>query len=197
MTDVWFTADLHLGHARICELSGRPFATVEDMNQALIERWNDTVGTRDTVWVLGDFAMGTIADTLPLGQRLHGEKHLILGNHDRPFMRRGKPDEQAWRDCYRDVGGFTEIHFGVDILLPTAPVPLRVLRLSHFPYVGDSQDVDRYPDQRPTDSGWWLLHGHVHEKWKINGRQINVGVDVWDFAPVHLDALLALAGGAS
>ena len=41
----------------------------------------------------------------------------------------------------------------------------------------------RYIEHRPDDDGGWLLHGHVHEKWRQNGRQINVGVDAWNFAP--------------
>ena len=59
----------------------------------------------------------------------------------------------------------------------------RVL-LCHFPYRGDSQEHDRFPDARPIDKGEWLLHGHVHDRWSQNGRMINVGVDANDFAPV-------------
>lgn len=50
----WFTADLHFGHANIINYSGRPFADVTAMNQALIERWNASIHPDDTVWVLGD-----------------------------------------------------------------------------------------------------------------------------------------------
>ncbi len=46
------------------------------------------------------------------------------------------------------------------------------------------QDDDRFPEYRPIDNGKVLLHGHVHERWLTNGKQINVGVDVWDYAPV-------------
>ena len=62
----------------------------------------------------------------------------------------------------------------------------------HFPYEGDSHDHDRYPDHRPLDDGEWLLHGHVHQRWRVRGRMINVGVDVWDYAPVPEDELVAL-----
>lgn len=64
---------------------------------------------------------------------------------------------------------------------------------SHYPYAGDSQDgPDRYTERRPADEGGWLLHGHVHHQWRVNGRQINVGVDVWDFAPVSAETLLGI-----
>lgn len=49
--------------------------------------------------------------------------------------------------------------------------------------------MDRYREERPADEGRWLLHGHVHERWRQRGRQINVGVDVWDYAPVSLEAI--------
>lgn len=38
----------------------------------------------------------------------------------------------------------------------------------------------------------WLLHGHVHDQWQVNGRQINVGVDVWDYRPVEVGRLAEL-----
>jgi calcineurin-like phosphoesterase family protein len=63
MTRFW-TADLHLGHANIIRYSGRPFTSVDAMDQALIARWNDTVRNGDEVWVLGDVAMGRIDDSL-------------------------------------------------------------------------------------------------------------------------------------
>jgi calcineurin-like phosphoesterase family protein len=60
----------------------------------------------------------------------------------------------------------------------------------HFPYRGDSHDQDRYVEHRPVDEGAWLLHGHVHERWRVLDRMINVGVDVWDYRPVS-EATLA------
>src|SRR4051812_8195892 len=80
---LYFTSDLHFGHQRIIELCNRPFGSVEEMNQTIIDRWNDTVKNDDTVFVLGDVAMGKISDSLPLVKKLKGNKHLVSGNHDR------------------------------------------------------------------------------------------------------------------
>lgn len=186
----WLTADLHLGHARIIDLCQRPFPDVDTMNQALIARWNAVVQPDDTVWVLGDFALGPIDQSLALGRQMAGTKHLILGNHDRPFTRHGKPDEDAWIRRYQDEAGFGYIWRGGH----TLDIGGRLVLLCHFPYSGDSNDRDRYADDRPADAGLWLLHGHVHEKWRIRRpeRMINVGVDTWDFAPVRLTDVLAL-----
>lgn len=61
----------------------------------------------------------------------------------------------------------------------------------HLPYQGDSHDDRRFVGQRPADAGLVLLHGHVHERWKVNGRQVNVGVDVWDYRPVSDPQILS------
>jgi calcineurin-like phosphoesterase family protein len=66
----------------------------------------------------------------------------------------------------------------------------------HFPYHGDSRgDTDRFAEHRPVDDGAWLLHGHVHDRWRQAGRQINVGVDAWGGQPVGDEALAELIAG--
>jgi len=186
----FFTADLHLGHRNIIEYCARPFGDVEEMNAALIERWNAAVSPQDEVFVLGDFALGQLSQTLPLVAGLRGRKVLLAGNHDRCWSGHKKGVEAGTR-LYLDAG-FDEIRQGV--------VPLNVggmaVRACHFPYRGDSLGRDRYLDHRPVDEGSWLLHGHVHEKWKVRDRMINVGVDVWDYTPVpeHVIADLIKSG---
>ena len=51
---VYFTADLHLGHANIIGHCGRPFASVEEMDRVLLQNWNDRVRPTDAVYILGD-----------------------------------------------------------------------------------------------------------------------------------------------
>lgn len=186
----WFTADLHLGHANIIGYSNRPFADVDAMDEALVERWNARVRPDDTVWVLGDVAMGRIDESLTLVQRFQGRKLLLAGNHDRCFAGHGEKAER-WVERYLDAG-FAEIHQGTIAL----DVAGHTVRACHFPYEGDSHDHDRYVRERPTDDGSWLLHGHVHERWRQRERMINVGVDAWGWAPVD-DATIAglLAAG--
>lgn len=182
----WFTSDMHFGHANIIQYSGRPFADVDEMNRSLTERWNDLVQPDDTVWVLGDVAMGHIADTLPLVGRLAGRKHLVTGNHDRCWDGHGhKADE--WIERYLDAG-FDDIHQGAISMT----VGGHDVVGCHFPYRGDSHDFDRFPHARPLDTGAWLLHGHVHERWRQHGRMINVGCDAWDCRPVAEATLVSL-----
>lgn len=182
----WFTADLHVGHANIIAYSGRPFTDVEAMNEALVARWNEVVEPHDTVWVLGDVALGRIDEALPLVGSLHGRKLLVAGNHDRCWAGHGGR-ATGWTERYL-AAGFAEVHQGqIDLAVGDHHVVA-----CHFPYRGDSHDHDRYVEQRPIDTGVWLLHGHVHERWRQRGRMINVGTDAWDCRPVDETTLAAL-----
>lgn len=140
----------------------------------------------DEVIVLGDFAMGRIAETLPTAALLNGRKVLLAGNHDRCWHGHKKGVEAA-TDRYLEAG-FDEIWQG--------SVGLRIGEVSvvacHFPYRGDSHDHDRFVAHRSVDRGAWLLHGHVHQSWKVRDRMINVGVDAWDYAPVSEGAIAEL-----
>jgi calcineurin-like phosphoesterase family protein len=182
----WFTADLHLGHRNIIDYCGRPFGDAEAMNRALVDGWNDVVVEDDDVWVLGDFALGKLADTLPLVRELRGRKVLLAGNHDRCWFGHGRRAD-GWTDRYLDAG-FDEVHQGE---LKYRVGDTKVL-LCHFPYRGDSHDHDRYREHRPVDRGSWLLHGHVHERWAQRGRMINVGVDATGFRPISEDEIAAI-----
>ena len=72
----------HFGHANIISLARRPFESVEEMDQVMIDNWNRVVGKRDTVYHLGDFAMGPGVDPEAYLPRLHGKIIRLQGNHD-------------------------------------------------------------------------------------------------------------------
>lgn len=179
----WFTADLHFGHANIIGYCDRPFDDVEAMNRAMIDNWNEIVGFDDTVWVLGDYALGKIDKTLALTSRLRGRKILVAGNHDRCWFGRPKHYEE-WTERYLEAG-FDEIIQGST----TFKLGSETVDVCHFPYQGDSHDEDRFTEHRPIDTGRWLLHGHVHGTWAQNEHMINVGVDVRGFRPISSENL--------
>src|SRR3546814_15811206 len=53
------------------------------MDEAMIARWNETVGPADEVWHLGDFAIRKPARYMAeILDRPAGRKHLVLGNND-------------------------------------------------------------------------------------------------------------------
>ena len=80
MATVRFIADLHLGHTNMALHRG--FATVEEHDEYIIEKYNSVVSKRDVTYILGDVTMEK-SSPYPLLDRLNGVKHVVLGNHDR------------------------------------------------------------------------------------------------------------------
>lgn len=80
--EVFFIGDTHFGHKNIITFSPetRPYATIEEHNEALVEKWNSVVRPKDVVWHLGDVAFGKV--NLKYISRCNGNKHLVMGNHD-------------------------------------------------------------------------------------------------------------------
>lgn len=196
-TNVFFTSDLHIGHARIIELCNRPFRDVDDMNEQLVERWNERVTDADVVFILGDLALGKIDESLEWVKILLGRKMLVPGNHDRVWSghpKKGKPVRPEDIARYEAAGIYIVDEQVPYVTEDGAPEWM----LCHFPDVGDSHDADRFDAWRPKPPHKpnVIVHGHVHEKWVTNGPRINVGVDVWDFAPAHQDEVRKLAEAA-
>lgn len=191
MGTVWLTADLHLGHLKICEMTGRPFTSVKEMNETLIANYNARVQPEDTCFFLGDVAMGQLADSLPLVGQMNGRKLLILGNHDRPsklYHHKTEEKRAAFTEMYRQY--FEEMS---EEAYYNCGFPFRLHHLPYFdPDFVDHAYEGRYSEHQPVDQGHFLLHGHVHNAWKRRGRMINVGVDVWDYKPVHINQIIEL-----
>lgn len=181
----FYTSDLHLGHTNIITYCDRPFDDPDHMNHELIQNWNSVVTDDDTVVVLGDFAMGKIAETLPLVAQLAGEKILLPGNHDRCWMGHPERKRKNWMGKYLDAG-FDEVI--MDLWYEENGV-----RYCHFPYTGDSHDADRYTEFRPPNDGMPLVHGHTHDHRAVSpdGKMVNIGVDAWDYAPILEEVVLA------
>ena len=137
--------------------------------------------------------MGGVEHTIEQLGRLHGRIVLVPGNHDRVWA--GDRRRERWRDRYLEAG-IAEI---VDATKSLELADGTVVDVDHFPYSGDSGPMDRYVDWRPADRGRVLLHGHVHSAWRTNDRMVNVGVDVWDYAPVReqqvIELIAATTGG--
>ena len=75
---VFFTADLHFGHNNIIKHCKRPFQSVDDMDDALIDNWNAVVSNKDTVYICGDVGMCKPDKLLRILWRLNGAKHLVF-----------------------------------------------------------------------------------------------------------------------
>ncbi len=96
MMKTFFIADTHFGEAEILRYENRPFTNVDEMDAAMIERWNAAVRPKDIVYHLGDF--GADGREAALLAKLNGVKYLVRGNHD--------PYSNA---AYREFG-FAEVY---------------------------------------------------------------------------------------
>ena len=77
---IYFTSDMHFGHRNIINLCQRPFSSAEEMDNCMIQNWNNTIKNNDEVYILGDIAWGDTDDYL---KQLNGKKYLVKGNHDK------------------------------------------------------------------------------------------------------------------
>lgn len=93
--------------------------------------------------------------------RLNGRKHLVTGNNDPPG---GMPEGWASVQPYAEIEREG-----------------RLLVLCHYPF----------RSWNGQHRGAVNLHGHSHGRMKPLPRQADVGVDVWDYAPVALERILA------
>lgn len=178
MSEVFVTSDLHLNHANIIWYCNRPFGSVEEMNRAITDNWNNAVQPADTVYILGDFAMGDRSKIPALLARLNGYKILVLGNHD------NKKDYQHFDNVTPLRWG--HIHQSVTFTMQHHP-------LRDGDIVPEPWDVLPPPVGAPHVA----LCGHIHGAWRskaitlADGRTIqqhNVGVDVRGFTPRRLES---------
>ncbi len=175
---LYFTADLHLGHANIIRHCGRPFASVEDMDRCLIDNWNRRIRPEDTVYILGDL-MFACKDPAAYLTQLAGQKHLIVGNHDAVWMKR-----------------LRKIHPGLLEHAFVSIQPMAELRVD-----GEAVILCHYPMMTWDGylTGAYHIYGHIHNQtasayWPLLAgmdRALNAGVEVNHYQPVTLEELKA------
>jgi calcineurin-like phosphoesterase family protein len=166
---VFYTSDTHFWHKNILKYCPRPWSTIEEMNEGMIERWNRAVRPQDIVYHIGDVGFGSTEKLKAIVQRLNGQKIVIKGNHDdrsnKSMIEMGF--QAAVPKMERDDGG-------------------RRWLLIHNPADAAGEGAEN------------VLCGHVHQHWarqtnymKMGIDVINVGVDVRDFTPRTMAELLA------
>lgn len=189
---IFFTSDLHIGHARSIELDARPFTDLDHMHRVLVNNFNATVPPGSVTYFLGDVGLckgSTIADII---KQLNGTKVLILGNHDK-----------AHNAMY---------NMGFDVVLNTATLYIAGERvtMSHCPLKGVwRENTESMKGAMPgamwhgdhknlkytvADEGQYHLHGHIHspnhgKSEKTLGRQYDVGVPANKYRPISISEI--------
>lgn len=194
MTTLW-TSDTHFGHVNIIEYCKRPFGGVDHMTTELTRRWNSVVKDSDTVYHLGDFALGPKWKWADYRKELNGQIIFVVGNHDLldPHKFATPTPHPQFLDML--APGDT---WETDAVMPLDGVS-GLLLMSHVPPTHVYNDGRTMMKEITHSDTLWagpendvLLCGHIHDAWRENKehRIINVGVDVWDYTPQPLETLL-------
>lgn len=128
----FFISDTHFFHSNIIKFTYskedtrriRPFSSIEEMHEHMIERWNSVVKDNDYVYHLGDVTFRYDGAFNNLMHRLKGKKRLIIGNHDKiwnPGLICNFEKADLWKGFKE--GNFTASHM---------PLPLKGLRDGAF-----------------------------------------------------------------
>ena len=179
---VFFTSDLHqhFRHGNIIKYCKRPFETVQEQTEKLIENWNKTVPDTATVFILGDFAFATKNQWRGFLNRITGKKYLILGNHDR--------HEDIPTEMFEDVVDLAKVSIKIK------DHEWKTFILSHRPILC----------WEGSNDGSIMLYGHVHtctnpevdetidsELVKLMPKNSwDVGVDNNNYTPVSVHEVL-------
>lgn len=171
MSKVLVTSDLHFWHTNVIKFEKRPWETVEDMNQALIDNWNEVVDDNDTVYILGDFCFASWPRTKEIVEQLRGHKILIIGNHDARWLRKVEPGYFDEICSYKEIK-YKDYHFV----------------MFHHPIAC----------WNGMEHGYYHLYGHIHSNFfdlpeGFNRKlSFNVGVDTNHYRPVELDWIIQI-----
>ena len=132
--NTFIISDTHFNHKNIIDYCDRPFASVEEMNDFIVEKWNQVVNNGDIVYHLGDLALGKQEDVRQILTKLKGRKTLVMGNHDHFSV-------QFYREC-----GFQVSRRPIELVFDSDDKFYRYL-LSHFPQSEENN-----------------IYGHIHDK---------------------------------
>ncbi len=182
---IYFTSDIHLGHERAIEHNDRPFATIEEMNDALINNINDTVGEKDELWILGDFAFKVKRDEVrEFRDRIKCKHvHLVNGNHDKNYSNDGIFETvQDYKKLKTQYGKFILFHY--PILEWNAGHYGTVHLHGHIHSRGEYNAENlkkKYCDRFPK--------GHLVKNKELGLRIYDVGVDANNYKPISVDEI--------
>lgn len=173
--EIFFTADTHFCHQPEFLWGPRGFSNVEEMNEAIVERWNKIVKPGDIVYHLGDTMLNDNEKGIEYFKRLNGQIFIIWGNHD--TQNRTNALFEACR--HKLMGGWYAyvIKYGKQSIY-----------LSHYPTLTANFDQKHFSRHVIN------LHGHTHQQknWldPSNPFMYHVGMDSHNCTPVHIDEVI-------
>lgn len=176
----WVSSDLHFFHRKIteyCPESRGMFQSVDEMNEHVVNTFNDMIQPHETLFILGDISFGSVDKTIELLTRIKCKKFLIHGNHDVKMLQ-----NSVFRNAYPKMRIINDS--------PYQEIKVDVDGKSHnvvlFHYSIESWHRKHY--------GAIHLHGHHHSPKAVphNGRAIDVGLDGNNMKPHNLPDLIRM-----
>ncbi|WP_299896721.1 metallophosphoesterase [uncultured Aquimarina sp.] len=166
---IFFTSDHHFGHSNIIKHSNRPFQDASEMNEVLIQKWNEKVSKNDQVYHLGDVGLTNPKKLQKILDRLNGRIYLIKGNHEKSAL--ACKDRFEWIKDYHELKIQDNDFQKNKQMIVLFHYALRVWNSSHW--------------------GSYHLYGHSHGNLKDDSSSlsIDVGVDCHNFYPVSYDEI--------
>ena len=181
---IYLTSDLHLGHSNIMKHCKRPFNSIEEMNNRIINNINDMVRPNDELYILGDLYFGEkqTINTFEYAKKIKCEHiHLIKGNHDMSYEDLLKLNEE--NKVFESISLYKELKY-----------EKRLFVLCHYPFMDNAWNKAMH--------GSINIHGHIHSNTNYNQEQkdkkilrYDVGVDANDYYPVLIDNILEFFKG--
>lgn len=152
----YYISDLHLFHSNVTKegtnFDRRDFETLDEMHDLIKENWNKTVTNADHVYILGDLTWKENDDAIALISTLKGNKHLVLGNHDRA-------KDQRYKQLFVEICNYKEIKDTIN------GKEYHVV-LSHFP-IAFWNHQHHYKRDGEEQRVWAIqLYGHLHNSIK-------------------------------
>ena len=189
---IFFTSDLHIGHANSINFDNRPFRDLDDMHSSLIRRFNSTVPRDGVTYFLGDIGVCSQKVAKEFLSKLNGTKILIAGNHDKGM----NANYNLGFDCV--LGGAVLFIVGEKVTLSHYPL-LGVFREDVSEMRGAKEGDNWHGELKHSpkcfkDEGQFHLHGHIHspnggKSKKILDRQYDIGVTSNKYSPVSISTI--------
>jgi calcineurin-like phosphoesterase family protein len=161
---LFFIADTHLNHSNIIKYTNRPFKNSKEMDECIINNWNQVVPKDGYVFHLGDFSFGYVKRYY---EALNGTIFFIKGNHDKE----------------KDIV-YTTAFDGVDVYKKIR-VDKQEIILFHYPI---------YSWDKKLHGSWHLYgHVHDKTLGvDIGINAVNVSVEQTNYKPISFEQLKLL-----
>lgn len=170
----FFISDLHFDHYNVIDFDNRPYNSLNEMNEDLINKWNSKVNYNDEVYIVGDFIWKN-KNYYDIIKSLKGKKHLILGNHDKRI-----PNERKY---FESVDSYKELKLNGNTII-----------LNHYfiPFYNHN-----------IEDGSFHLYGHSHNSLEFQKEETiknmfkiknayNVGACHLGYEPCTLDEIIKI-----